>query len=75
MTERVEIHHIKHISGFNDKGEIYSRTMPIEWVGLMDEEILRELERVDPHTKRLPTGLKIFAHYLEAKLREKNHYA
>ena len=42
------------------------------WVGLTPEEILRELERVDPHAKRLPTGLKIFAHYLEAKLKEKN---
>lgn len=43
-----------------------------EWVGLTDEDILRELERVDSHTKRLPAGLKIFAHYLEARLKEKN---
>ena len=42
------------------------------WVGLTDEEIFTELERVDPETKRLPAGLKIFAHYLEARLKEKN---
>ena len=43
------------------------------WVGLTDEEIFTELERVDPETKRLPAGLKIFAHYLEARLKEKNN--
>ena len=43
------------------------------WVGLTDEEIFTELERVDPEAKRLPAGLKIFAHYLEARLKEKNN--
>jgi hypothetical protein len=43
-----------------------------QFVGLTDEEIFVELERVDSHAKRLPAGLKIFAHYLEAKLKEKN---
>lgn len=42
------------------------------WVGLTDEEILIELERVDPYTKRLPSGLKLFAYYLEARLKDKN---
>lgn len=46
--------------------------MSRQWVGLTDEEIFVELERVDPQAKRLPAGLKIFAHYLEARLREKN---
>lgn len=54
---------------------LYTTTPQRTWVELTDEEILRELERVDPYAKRLPTGLKIFAHYLEAKLKEKNGYA
>ena len=74
MTERVEIHHIKHISGFNDKGEIYSRTMPIEWVGLTDEErefLLHQALRFYDTNALLLSFIKT----VEAKLKEKNHYA
>lgn len=70
MTERVEIHHIKHIAGFSDKGEIYSRTMPVEWVGLTDEEISSVAYNTNPLD-----GIRAFARAIEAKLMEKNHYA
>jgi hypothetical protein len=51
---------------------LYTSPPQRQWKELTDEEIFVELERVDPHAKRLPAGLKIFAHYLEAKLRSKN---
>ena len=43
-----------------------------EWVGLTEEQLLAVLVDIDPDTKRLPPGLKSFAHAIEARLKEKN---
>ena len=43
-----------------------------KWVGLTDDEMLKELIGVDSKTVRLPIGFKLFACAIEAKLKEKN---
>jgi hypothetical protein len=43
-----------------------------EWVGLTDEEMFDCLLQSDGQAKRLPFGFKLFAEFIEAKLKEKN---
>ena len=44
-----------------------------EWVGLTDKEMFDCLVQTDYAAVRLPLGLKLFAEFIEAKLKEKNH--
>ena len=43
-----------------------------EWVGLTDKEMFDCLVQTDYAAVRLPLGLKLFAEFIEAKLKEKN---
>jgi hypothetical protein len=44
-----------------------------EWVGLTDKEMFDCLVQTDYAAVRLPLGLKLFAEFIEAKLKEKNN--
>ena len=43
-----------------------------EWVGLTDKEMFDCLVQTDYAAVRLPLGFKLFAEFIEAKLKEKN---
>ena len=51
---------------------LYAAPQVKAWVELTDEEVLKILLEVDNNTVRLPTGFKLFANALEAKLKERN---
>ena len=44
-----------------------------EWEGLTDKEMFDCLVQTDYAAVRLPLGFKLFAEFIEAKLKEKNN--
>lgn len=57
-------------------GSFYTTTIEPskkEWVSLTDKEMFDCLVQTDYAAVRLPLGLKLFAEFIEAKLKEKNH--
>lgn len=53
-------------------GAFYTTPPKKEWVGLTDKEMFDCLVQTDYAAVRLPLGLKLFAEFIEAKLKEKN---
>lgn len=51
---------------------LYSAPPKKEWVGLTDKEMFDCLVQTDYAAVRLPLGFKLFAEFIEAKLKEKN---
>jgi hypothetical protein len=58
---------------FDDDTPLYAAPQNKEWVGLTDKEMFDCLVQADYAAVRLPLGLKLFAEFIEAKLKEKNH--
>jgi len=64
----------KHVHEYETIQAIKTRLEPQkkEWVRLTDKEMFDCLVQTDYAAVRLPLGLKLFAEFIEAKLKEKN---
>jgi len=64
----------KHVYEYETIQAIKAKLAPQkkEWVGLTDKEMFDCLVQTDYAAVRLPLGLKLFAEFIEATLKEKN---